>query len=417
MVNDRSSVGIFGLGIVLLLLIGVLGWADYRYAVSYPTSINFLTQWNAFRLYARSGLSPYSAQTEQEAERLMYGHSAQGEEEKLIFTQPFYAGIFILPFAVIADYNLARTFWLLVMEILLVVIVLLSLRVTAFRPKSWVLASILIFSIFGFYSVHALETGSLVILATLWIVLAFLAMRSGRLEVAGLLFSLATIYPKSMLLLGVLLVVWSLSRRDWTLIFWYLIGILFLSLISFFVYQDWIIQYTRLVWQMRDFSTALTTGNVFSYWMPGIGRKLGYGLTIILGVVLLVEWLAARGKEFRWIFWTACLTITLSPWIGLPVELDELQLLLIPLFLILSVWDERLSSRSQWMISVILGLLLILFWGFGLRAITSSDPQKSLESLLFPFPLFILLGLYWVRWWAIRPVRTFIEDLRSSHAI
>jgi hypothetical protein len=31
---------------------------------------------------------------------------------------------------------------------------------------------------------------------------------------------------------------------------------------------------------------------------------------------------------------------------------------------------------------------------------------------LFIMPFFLLIGLYWVRWWAIRPYRGLIEELK-----
>jgi hypothetical protein len=34
--------------------------------------------------------------------------------------------------------------------------------------------------------------------------------------------------------------------------------------------------------------------------------------------------------------------------------------------------------------------------------------------MFFPLPIFMLVGLYWVRWWAIKPAKTLIEALRAS---
>jgi hypothetical protein len=35
-------------------------------------------------------------------------------------------------------------------------------------------------------------------------------------------------------------------------------------------------------------------------------------------------------------------------------------------------------------------------------------------NLIFPLPLVLLIGLYWVRWWAVKPRRLLIEELRLS---
>jgi len=124
-----------------------------------------------------------------------------------------------------------------------------------------------------------------------------------------------------------------------------------------------------------------------------------------------------RKKDFRWVLWTGCLTLTISPWIGLPVELDDLVLLLLPLILVLSVWEERFGTQGYWIAATVPVLLLLGLWLLDFRASNAMFPQRAMDALIFPMPLLILIGLYWVRWWAIRPVRTYIEDLRSSRVI
>jgi hypothetical protein len=62
------------------------------------------------------------------------------------------------------------------------------------------------------------------------------------------------------------------------------------------------------------------------------------------------------------------------------------------------------------------GASLVIFLGglWGIYFLTYPD-MSSLQQdrlFLFIFPLFLLVGLYWVRWWAIRPYRGLIEELR-----
>ena len=33
-------------------------------------------------------------------------------------------------------------------------------------------------------------------------------------------------------------------------------------------------------------------------------------------------------------------------------------------------------------------------------------------NLLIPLPLILLFSLYWVRWWAVKPKRLLIEEMR-----
>ncbi len=34
--------------------------------------------------------------------------------------------------------------------------------------------------------------------------------------------------------------------------------------------------------------------------------------------------------------------------------------------------------------------------------------------MFFPLPVFLLVGLYWVRWWVLRPEQPLLDRLRRS---
>ena len=61
------------------------------------------------------------------------------------------------------------------------------------------------------------------------------------------------------------------------------------------------------------------------------------------------------------------------------------------------------------------GILLALFfglWWLFLTTIQRGDQPIQHPIMFFPLPLFMLLGLYWVRWWAIRPPRPLMDEMR-----
>jgi hypothetical protein len=52
-----------------------------------------------------------------------------------------------------------------------------------------------------------------------------------------------------------------------------------------------------------------------------------------------------------------------------------------------------------------------MFW----LDITSSQPAMQL-NLIIPFPMVLLVGLYWVRWWAIKLRRLMMEALKLGES-
>ena len=57
-------------------------------------------------------------------------------------------------------------------------------------------------------------------------------------------------------------------------------------------------------------------------------------------------------------------------------------------------------------------LILILPWAIFLNGSVAEAGPMPLDRLLLPLPILLLVGLYWIRWWAVRPVRTLMDELR-----
>jgi hypothetical protein len=172
-------------------------------------------------------------------------------------------------------------------------------------------------------------------------------------------------------------------------------------------------EYLRLLYKYKEIFPPGNLGAFFTVMWPGLGRQLGWLTTIILGVMLIIEgWLALK-REFRHYYWVACLIIVITQWIGISTSPVNYVVLLLPLILVMAMLTERWPRGGQW-VAVITALVLFAWeWTLYFRNQTGLGPEKQL-NLLIPMPLILLLGLYWVRWWAIRPKRMLIEEPRLA---
>jgi hypothetical protein len=240
----------------------------------------------------------------------------------------------------------------------------------------------------------------------------FLAARSGHDELAGLALALSTIIPSAVLLLIGYVVVWSFSQRRWVLLVWLFGSLALLTAGGMLFISDWPLQWLRTLLVAPDPLVGYSTWGVFSEWWPGVGLRLGWVLTGVLGLVLLLEWwLSARKQDYSAFFWAACLTLAASPLTGLPTSPVNYILLLIPLVFIWAVWIERMGRAGLIVTLLTMVLLIALPWAwFGNNDTTGSMP---LAQLLLPLPFFISLGLYWIRWWALRPQRLYLNEMRA----
>lgn len=384
---------------------------NYRYASLNPGGNDFLVHWMGTRSYITEGISPYSDEVALRIQNMAYGRPAQPGEHELRVAYPLYSIAFFLPFALIKDFTLARAVWMTVLEIALVVLCFLSLRLTRWKPTPLILMLLLLFSLFWYHGLRALILGNAVILVTLLIVGALLAMRMEADELAGVLLGFATIKPQVVVVLLLYITVWAIYRKRWKLIIWLFGTVFLLSAAAALLMPDWILQNLREVLRYPGYNPPGTPATVFSIYMPGVGSRIGQGVSVFLIVVLLLEWLLSLRGDFRAFLWTACLTLVASQWIGIQTDPGNFIALYPAVILVLAMWDER-WHRSASLLTI--GSLVLLFAGIWLvfiRTLERSYQPIQSPLLFFPLPLLLFIGLYMVRWWAIKPQKTWMTSL------
>jgi hypothetical protein len=414
-VNSQRTPFVF-YGLVILILVTLVGltWVNSNVSLKNPSADSFFVYWRGTRSLLKEGVSPYS-----EISTAILGQFAnldypEAPKYSLQATYPLYAEIFFLPLGFISDYILARALWLTFLEVALFVTILVSLRTTEWKPGILLMGLTFIYALFGYHTVGPLLSGSSVILATCLVALAFAAVNAGMDEMAGILFALSTIQPLAVAVLILYVLIWSALSSRWRLFVW-LIGSLTVMVGTTMLFMpDWVLQNVRVLIQSPYTNLFDTPGAALIAAFPGFGSRLGWGLTILFGSVLLLEWWASRGKEFRWFLWTACLSLAVSPWTGISSDPSNFILLIIPSLLVFARLDEHWGRRIHPLI--ILGMVAVLagFWAFFWGHIEDGIIARQYPLLFIPFPLITLIGLYWVRWWAVRPRKLLIGDLRTE---
>jgi len=407
-----SRFWVIWLAVGLAALAG-LTWANYIYALENPGGNDFLVHWVGTRALVIDGTSPYSDEVAIEIQTRAYGRPAKTGEHELRVAYPLYSVLVFLPYALISDFTMARALWLTTLEVALVALTFFSLRLTRWKLSLWFLPIFLLFSLLWYHSLRPLINGNAVILVALLIVGALLALRAGRDELAGVLLAFSTIKPHLVVIVIGFVLLWTLSQRRWRTLFWFIVVLAMLSALAALFIADWPLQNLREIMRYSSYNPPGTLGSAMAYWMPGIGRQIGWVVTGLLVLLVLGEWWLALRKEFRWFLWTACLTLTASQWIGIQTDPGNFIILYIAVVLIFSVWEERAGRAGRPVVLILMALLFFGPWVLFLRTVSYAEQPIQSPIMFFPLPLFLLIGLYWVRWWAIRPARLLIEDFRD----
>ncbi|MBN2548627.1 MAG: DUF2029 domain-containing protein [Anaerolineales bacterium] len=407
--NQRASLLLAGIILLSVIALAGLSWANYRYAAQNPGMNAFLPAWSAMRWFMIKGWSPYSQETRAEMEQFAYGRPANPGEQPGLFTYPLYSILIFGPFALIEDFPLARALWMTLLELALVGIAALGISLARWQPSRWMTVVLVIFAVFWYYSARAVINGNPIVLSTFLMMLGFLAMQKEQDVLAGFLIVLAGIKLEAMFILILYVLIWAFSQRRWTLIWSVVASFGFMIAITSFLISDWTIENLRIIVEYHKSTFGLTPGSLLAYWLPGIGRQLGWGLTILIAATLIWEWWSSLGKDFRWFIWTAYLTLVSLNLVGLRTALENYVLMVPAFILMLAIWDERWGKLGRGL--MILGIFG-LFFGVWMSSLNSARQGVSPDlntTLMLTTPLFMLFGLYWVRMWATRPPRMPLE--------
>jgi hypothetical protein len=331
----------------------------------------------------------------------------------LRFHYPLYSLLFFLPFALLEDYVLARAFWMTALEIALVLLIGSGLRLVAWRPRTPVLIALLFFILLGVHTVIPVLSGNFAVGIALLITLAFSAIKSKMDALAGFLLALSTIMPQLVIVWILFTLIWSISNQRWSLVVWFIGGWALLAVGSSLLLSDWIIQYKDALLYYYNLEMVASPGQALQARWPGLGAQMGGALTSVLLMILAVEWWLAYGKGFHWYLWTSCLTLVIGQLVGFRTDPGSLVVLMFPVLLVFSVWDEHWGSRKGWLQGLLLLFLFAGSWWMVLRSVDSIFFALAPPVLFFMLPFVLLAGLYWVRWRVVRPHRFYLNEMRA----
>lgn len=151
-----------------------------------------------------------------------------------------------------------------------------------------------------------------------------------------------------------------------------------------------------------DFGFSIHTA--FIHLWPSHGQPLAWVFILSLILLLGYEWSSAYTADIRRFYWAACLSLAAAPLLGFRTEMEHVAVLIIPLTLIFAVVHDRWRTFGSGLTTLLLLVLLASPWAFHLYASDSFGVTAQEITFLF-LPLFTLIGLYWICWWAIRPPR------------
>ncbi len=398
------------LPILVLLTLAGATLLNLRLAGVFQLEDDFAPRWVAAREWMQSGSSPYSDSTHKATLNLLeengnepYGWS-QGR-----FVDPAWFVLFYLPISFV-PFTIARAIWMTLVELSLVLSMLLSVRITGLKMSA---PELLFVSVLGLVFYPLFKSVLTVSVTMPYIFLSLLAVylaRERQATSAGFLFALTVWMVPLSLFLVVLFMIWLAARRDNSLTKIFLSTIAFFFLVSLILFPGWAAEWFASVLRVfPDFSWIRTPLMVFGELFPGASNQIAITISLVMFIVMLVEWYGIGEREGRGFHWKLMLTLNLLYLFNLTSEGIYLIWLLPPLFSAFKYLIEkwRVSGRIIFWVTY----LALIFIHWRRFQITQNWLPEETSLVILLLPTLTLLGLQWFRWWATVSPKALIDSI------
>jgi hypothetical protein len=406
--NRNNNIKYAVVMILIIIIIGVLTLVNFQFSKQNPGGNDFLARWNGAHEWLIHGNNPYTNQVSEVAQKMIYGRLANPlkGEDVAHFVYPIYSMLFFAPFALM-DYTLARAVWMTVLEVAMVALTFISLRLSGWKIKPLSLAGILIFSILWYCSVRTIILGQFSGINALLILISILCIKTEHDQVAGVLLALSTSKPQMSYLLIVFVIFWAIRssrHRIWVSFF---IAMIIMTVVGWLLLPGWPIGWIQQLMNYPGYTDRIgSIVSIIAGVTPGIKDQVSMGLMIVFYLYMVFEWLRTRGNDIPTFLWTAYVTLVVTNFVAYRTATPHYVALLAPIFLVSKVIGERWGAFGKWLTGATYLLFFAGLWLLFIITIKGNDEQAI---MYIPVPIITLIGLWWTRWWAIRPPTRLIE--------
>lgn len=399
---------IFVILTAILIPVG-LTYFNYQFSLQNPGGNDFLARWNGAHEWLVNGNNPYTDEVSLVAQKFIYGRAANPQmgEDIAHFVYPLYSMIFFAPFGLM-EYTFARALFMTLLEISLVLITLVSIRITGWKVKKLSLLGILLFSVFWYCAIRGVIVGQYAVLNALLMLLAVWAVKEKQDIAAGILLILSTSKPQMSYLLVVYIFIWAILSKRPKIILSMVATTIVLFGVTSLLLPGWILDWIRQLVNYPSYTDRIgSTLSIISGLMPGIMEPVNIFLHGVFYLYLVVEWFRSKGKGENGFIWTAFLTLVITNLVAYRTATPHYVALIAPLFLISRVMEERWGKSGRWVSSLMYVVIFVGLWMLFLTTVQGVDEQAV---MYVPVPFLILIFMWWMRWWMMRPITAYFDS-------
>lgn len=380
----------------LVILIPVIFVADViithnTFTVRFPGGNDSIPRYVGAQAWVFEGLSPYSDEVTARAQNMIYGRLAKPDEDLQRFAYPFYTVFFYIPLAFFT-WDWAQAIGIVVLEFIMVLITVLSLRLYRWSPSPLILAFTLLWTMVWYHAVRTIILVQFAGVAALLIILGLWLIKEKRDVLGGISLALASTKPQMLFLLLPLIGIWSIFNKRWRLTLSISTTMIILFGSSFLFLPTWV---SEMQIQLTDYTQYTHIGSPLNILttivFPSLGSNVERLLVIIILAWLLWEWWQVRfHQESKSLDWVIALTLIITNMIVIRTATTNYIMMLPALFFIFKAVADRFGDKANLWIVIIQIILAVGIWMLFTFTVQGQEEQWP---VYLPLPLSLLVGM------------------------
>lgn len=391
----------------LVVILGIVGLIGVGFGASLllrraPVQDQFVVPWAATRDWLMEGNDPYRGGDQRGVQRTVdkSGYLSEIPNGGTLYHPVINLFLFI-PFSLI-PYEISRLLWITLSLAAMIYALHLAINLSGWQLSPTRRAAVLALIILFLPVTQTILSGHY----APWIILLLFggitAIVRKQDTLAGFLLSLTWgALPISLFIL-IALVAWAISSKRWSILIAFAFGTAFLIVVSILLLPGWPISWLGVMLQFfTSLSWIRTPLMALSAVLPGVATFLSISmhvLIVIYFITLIITLLRQTGRPFIW----KVLTILVVAFLIHPLSSAAFIPIVFPaMFMVFRFWHERWRFTGQILTGIVLVGLVVIPWTVTplVKLFNSLTESVWLISVL---PLFILLGMISIRWWAFR---------------
>ena len=351
-------------------------------------------------LFVLEGKSPYDINFSEIANRsTLIIDSVDAQNGQFSFKSPVYILFLFFPFSLISDQLLSLSIWLTINQTLIILAINMFMELLGLNVNQKVLFFIISILFLAHFSIVNLLYASISIFQLFFMVVSLKAFYQEDEILTGISLALMLVSPSLVVLPIIIILSMIIRNKKYSIISWFGIAVMLLSLAGIIIDSNWPLKMIRNIYDQNNIPFFYSFEPILDLIPMGIRNpNIRYLFPVILVGWLFKEWHNIELEHSNQLLWGISLAICINSLIFFQY-INNLSVFYAIVFLfIIHIWNKRVRAFSLLIFIGLITFPVVLLPMYITRFFTTID-NKFLTSFQFLTAIFLIIMLYWVKWW------------------